>query len=1222
MAEWTYSCADYNEISLRELEWFKLAYPLIEPESFLMGQEGPTELQVVGKRVIVLKDGFKSQQKGLNTRLAPQGIILPEVDPAWTSFMARLKPHQYGGIGRHGGWVPLKLGPVELCEVVEVSFHCRVPRVQNLALWESLRNRQEGLPHAMQELVEGLSGGGSIINGPEAYGLFIRLRLHKVEVMSTPGQSWRSDKLRRLPLYTVLDYHLDAGRGEWIVERSRYMQAMSRDWRVGDSFRTFWADPQDPRHGAWYKGKVVGLRPFDWRDPLKYSPWERYQVQWEGFEEEQHTGGLNPWEMVPDEEDQAGGRSMLLDVYGLYFDSDDDWAVTEGDLADEVWEMDVSGPARGHRANTSPSSMAAGSSRGVNHRHGRGSPEYEIGNDDDSDGRCRRRKRGRGRPRLHPRRVLSCSRSPAMKREMMPETMTRKSSKLDYNGYYCSVCCGLEDQEDNQVVECDGWCLRVFHHSCLAVETRPDPDEPAHVRWYCPDCQAGVATCVVCGIKGRAGEEVFKCRMGVCGQYYHRNCLLGLRPHLHFKIHAGRNMNNPDSRKREFLEGRPDFTCPAHFCQSCHLSGDSIKLLRCWCCPRAYHVHCLPVGARKLNPRNVQCAYCQVSFREEKQRQEERARQDGSWHDRWRADAAQLLGAARRALKDPQSVVVASTPEECPVAAVSGGFKWKPKVKKRRLNPESSGMVGVGDGGEQEERSRPKQEWIFEIVQKERGAGVDGAGTSQRGGSATPLVGKDHWHFGTHTRGGGCDFPVSISGVKFHSKLVVNADKLVLSFLHAPTRVTPPYVNGHPCEPGSKKVYRLKHGDEIQIGAEKFMVQRRLVDTSLLPACEQEMGAESHHPNPEKGPAADGYVPSGGEHPVGEQMSRGPLKVRFLHVGQGGVHAKMGSSGMKLRVSLRRRKEVPSGRSSGVNGQLVDLISSEEGEPAKADARGGPVPQDAATAAHHAPPQSQPRRLKLVLKSLSKGHTTKLPGAKPRVKLSRGSSGFPKDGTCTDTRCKRAIKEEPEGAAAPNGTSAAVWTNTARTTNKTQRGDQRTLPAPCGAMSCMEDHQGTLKEQTLVHKRHGPQGPSSSATGPGSGTIYHATKAQIEVNPRGPGRHGVDPPVLQEGPQDHLLGAPSTSGQEAAEGPRIPGGSRKGGPRGIVLLAPGFHEGELGSTRLCAAVSDNCLEDGRRRVKRRTLPTLAVPPDSRNDVPMKWKPFLGRKDVVDLTEVD
>ena len=34
------------------------------------------------------------------------------------------------------------------------------------------------------------------------------------------------------------------------------------------------------------------------------------------------------------------------------------------------------------------------------------------------------------------------------------------------------------------------------------------------------------------------------------------------------------------------------FTCPAHYCQICHVSGDAMKMMRCWRCPVAYHSRC------------------------------------------------------------------------------------------------------------------------------------------------------------------------------------------------------------------------------------------------------------------------------------------------------------------------------------------------------------------------------------------------------------------------------------------------------------------------------------------------------------------------------------------------------------------------------------------------------------------------------------------------------
>lgn len=47
------------------------------------------------------------------------------------------------------------------------------------------------------------------------------------------------------------------------------------------------------------------------------------------------------------------------------------------------------------------------------------------------------------------------------------------------------------------------------------------------------------------------------------------------------------------------------------------------------------------------------------------------------------------------------------------------------------------------------------------------------------------LVGKAIFHFGSHKKGGGCDFLVPLQNVKFHSELKVLADgNVVLSYCH------------------------------------------------------------------------------------------------------------------------------------------------------------------------------------------------------------------------------------------------------------------------------------------------------------------------------------------------------------------------------------------------------------------------------------------------------
>jgi hypothetical protein len=41
--------------------------------------------------------------------------------------------------------------------------------------------------------------------------------------------------------------------------------------------------------------------------------------------------------------------------------------------------------------------------------------------------------------------------------------------------------------------------------------------------------------------------------------------------------------------------GERVFTCPAHFCHACRVSGDAQRMLRCWRCPTAYHSRCVSV---------------------------------------------------------------------------------------------------------------------------------------------------------------------------------------------------------------------------------------------------------------------------------------------------------------------------------------------------------------------------------------------------------------------------------------------------------------------------------------------------------------------------------------------------------------------------------------------------------------------------------------------------
>ena len=49
---------------------------------------------------------------------------------------------------------------------------------------------------------------------------------------------------------------------------------------------------------------------------------------------------------------------------------------------------------------------------------------------------------------------------------------------------------------------------------------------------FCQECRRGIGVCIVCKEPGEAGRDVFKCRVGCCGHFYHRQCLQDIQPHF------------------------------------------------------------------------------------------------------------------------------------------------------------------------------------------------------------------------------------------------------------------------------------------------------------------------------------------------------------------------------------------------------------------------------------------------------------------------------------------------------------------------------------------------------------------------------------------------------------------------------------------------------------------------------------------------------------------
>ncbi len=108
--------------------------------------------------------------------------------------------------------------------------------------------------------------------------------------------------------------------------------------------------------------------------------------------------------------------------------------------------------------------------------------------------------------------------------------------QVDWSSMFCACC----HDTGGALIMCDGTCLRSFHEHCLPPPERPAPDSGPDDLWYCAHCNAGRGECTVCGAEGDVGSELLKCRMGSCGLYYHRDCLLELGEHLHYKLGSER----------------------------------------------------------------------------------------------------------------------------------------------------------------------------------------------------------------------------------------------------------------------------------------------------------------------------------------------------------------------------------------------------------------------------------------------------------------------------------------------------------------------------------------------------------------------------------------------------------------------------------------------------------------------------------------------------------
>jgi hypothetical protein len=203
----------------------------------------------------------------------------------------------------------------------------------------------------------------------------------------------------------------------------------------------------------------------------------------------------------------------------------------------------------------------------------------------------------------------------------------------DDNDWVCGECGMLEHPTGNAMLLCDGACMRSFHLPCLGMKAPPSGD------WFCIDCTERRHECFICKEKGTDYAEVAKCMSAKCGKYYHRTCLTDPASTL-FKVDVrdyvekvpptgpvraaappssssaaaastteGESSSSSSSSKSNLVPVNSfRFKCPQHHCDTCDSffartkmdksKSKNTELFECIECPRAYHINCIPPGAR------------------------------------------------------------------------------------------------------------------------------------------------------------------------------------------------------------------------------------------------------------------------------------------------------------------------------------------------------------------------------------------------------------------------------------------------------------------------------------------------------------------------------------------------------------------------------------------------------------------------------------------------
>ncbi|KAK9916851.1 hypothetical protein WJX75_007876 [Coccomyxa subellipsoidea] len=647
-------------------------------------------------------------------------------------------------------------------------------------------------------------------------------------------------------LTTAIDFYVDSGTGEWLIPRARYEEAQKRAWRRGNRFKMFWDAPETPGVGIWWHGVVRGRVQRDRFDPLRDSPWEALRVRWDSGGQETM---VSMWEIQPEDppawlpppprEEVAVSDDEAVWQLDWHSSSDsEDSDETEGQrrkrrrqrrhvvLPGEIeTEQHLRDPARRQRrANSSqPQPQGQAQAQAQANRSSGGSADEQAAE-------------APLRPPPPP---------PLMPRDAEarpPLTMQRPSSrhlKMDWNSLFCGRC-----GDGGELLECDGTCLRSFHQHCLTSSERPSPDDPPDAKWFCPDCRLGIGSCAICKRTGVVGQHILKCKMGSCGYYYHNACLNTIKDSGCLKIHR------EDPAVAAGGNGERVFTCPAHFCHACRVSGDAQRMLRCWRCPTAYHSRCKPEGVRRMNAKNIECVSCSrlcaasvgvaavhmVSPVPTPRNRHETGPSTRAVFDCGSGEDPIQRKRPRKPSKDGGSANRNGAAMR-PASAGPSNPNGQPQAQPPVAAQPSVATGPSADAAQRPTRLAVLEARIMEDAAVEEALNCTGRIVPLEGNSGSKdLVGKTVFTFGAQKKAG--DFYVPSDRIKVHSQLVVHpGGRITIGFCNAQARerypITIIHAEGDPTTLTNMQCVPLRHQDVLTIAGACFIFERVGIEEAL-----------------------------------------------------------------------------------------------------------------------------------------------------------------------------------------------------------------------------------------------------------------------------------------------------------------------------------------------------------------------------------------------------